>query len=132
MYDAGNMERAGSPDDRDADESAFGKDHIRPDILQDSPGFPVTVDDPEGVREIFDVKIPAQLTGGDAEIRDLIIGDQLLLDAVFGTEIIDFIAGFLQIREQGQVGSNMSGSTAAGQYDDLSFLCHNLNLSYGP
>ena len=53
--------------------------------------FPVSLEHTERIGKILRIKITTEFTGGYTVIRDAEIGDQLLLDAVVGTDITDLI-----------------------------------------
>ena len=116
---ARNVERARRAHHRHADKAALGEDDVRFVFFEKFAGLPVAVDHAEGIREILHVKISPQLSRRDSYIGQPEVGDQILLDPLLGPYISDLIARFLQIRQERNIGRNMSGSPAAGQYDFL-------------
>ena len=52
---------------------------------------------------------------GTGSILYLKIGDQLLLDTIIRSHILNFRTGLLEGGQQSNIGSDMSGGTAAGQ-----------------
>ena len=122
MNDAGDLQGVGGPDHGNADKASLGEDHVGMQLFQSPPGFEKAVYDPEGIGEVLQVKVAAELSCGNARIGDLIILDQLLFDTVFGTDVVDIVAGLLQIGKERYIGSHVACGPAAGQYD--LFLCH--------
>ena len=57
---------------------------------------------------------PAQLSGGYAIIRYACIFNEFTLHTLIGADIADFVASFPERGDQSQIGSDVSGSTAAG------------------
>ena len=100
----GNVEGSGRAHHRHTDKAALGKDDVRSVFLEKFAGLPESMDHAEGVREVLEVKISSELTSRDPHIRQSEIGDQILLDSVLGSDIGNFVARFLQIRQQRQVG----------------------------
>ena len=89
---------------RHADEAAFGEDDIGPVFLQEFAGFSEAVDHSERIREVLQVKISPQLTGRDPHIGKSVIGDQVFLNSVLGSDVGHLIAGFLQVGQERYVG----------------------------
>ena len=62
--------------------SAFGKYDIRPMKLNQLSGLAISFNNAEWVRKIFDVKIPAEFTGGDTIIGNSCSFDQFPFDSL--------------------------------------------------
>ncbi len=76
----------------------------------------------ERICEILRVKIAAKLAGFDGLVRNVIVRDQLALDAGNGADIGDFISGLLKIRDQCQIRSTVTGRSSAGQNNSFIHL----------
>ena len=95
MDDGGDFVVFGGQDHRNGHKAALREDHIRligPDDLQ---CFRIAFDHPERVGKVFQIKVAAQLPGGDPFIRDTGPFDQLLLDPLVGADLTDIISLFL-------------------------------------
>ena len=119
MNDDRNVKLFGSLYDRDRDKTAFGKNDVWLQLLQKLFGLEKTFHDTKRVRKIFPVKVTAQLAGGDAMIRNTKLFDQLFFDAVVGADILYVIAQLAQTREQSNIRSDMTGSSATGKNDSF-------------
>ena len=119
MDNAGDPEAGGSPHNGDAYEAALGEDHVRPVAFQEPAGFREALDDPEGVCEVFEIKIAPQLPCRHSNVGNAAVEHQFLLDPVLRTDIGDLIARFPKRGQQGDVRCHVPGGPAAGQ-DDLS------------
>ena len=121
MNDTRNVKGVRGMNNRNTDIAALGKDDIWCKLLQKFVGLLIAADDPERIGKVLRVKIPAKLSGFNGNIGDVIIGNQLFLNAADGSDVGDFISGVTQVRNQGQIGSTMTGGSASGQYN---FLAH--------
>ena len=90
------VEASRGPDHRDTDETAFGKNDIRLQILQQGLRLRIAMDDTEGIREILPVKIPAEFSAGYSVVRHILPCDQLLLYSGVRADIEDFKSCFPQ------------------------------------
>ncbi len=122
MTDHRDMVPSGRHDHRNGYEAAFGKDHIGFQGLHERGRFRKSPDDPEGVREIFPVKIPAEFAGGDSVIGNFLGFDQFFLNAVLGADIGNVIACQPQAGKQRDIRSHMSGGAASGKYDSFHMM----------
>ena len=92
------------------------------------------MNDTERIREVLPVKIPAQLSGGDSIVRNLLLRDQAFLDSIVGADIEDLISGFPKRGEKGDIRCDMAGCSAAGQYNSFSHTgnCLSLRIVFFP
>ena len=106
-------------DNRNCHKAALGKDHAGFQFFHQPDRLSVSFDNTEGIAEILDVKITAELSGCDAIIRNLQIFDELSLDTIIRTNILNIITFFLQLRNKGNVRGYMSGGTSTGKNDSF-------------
>ena len=106
-------------DNRNCHKAAFGKDHAGFQFFHQPDRLPVSFDNTEGIAEILNVKITAELSGCDAKIRNLQIFDELSLNTIIRTNILNIITFFLQLWNKGNVRGYMAGSTSAGKNDSF-------------
>ena len=121
MDNTGDPEARGSPHDGNTYEAALGEDHVRPVAFQEPAGLREALDDSEGVREVFEIKIAPQLPGRYADVGHAAVEHQFLLDPVFRTDIGDLVARFPERGQQSDVRCHVPGCPAPGQ-NNFSFL----------
>ncbi len=68
------------------------------------------------VHQVHHAEIATELPGGDGVVRNA-TASQTALDALTATDVMDVIAPCGQARDKSEVGGNVSGRPAAGQYD---------------
>ena len=73
------------------------------------------MDDLEGIGEVVQIKISAQLAGIYAVVRDILCLDELLLDAIVRADIKYLKAKTPQLGQERDVGRHMPRGPAAGQ-----------------
>ena len=125
MDHTGNLQTGGCAYNGHAHKAALGEDDIRPIALEKPSGFGISLEDTEGIREIFEVEIAAQLSGGHADIGNAAVAHKFLFDSVFRADISDFISRIAERGQECDIGRYMSGCSAARENDlFLSLICH--------
>ena len=100
--------------DRNRDESSFGEDHVRLQVLDQDTCFVESFQHTKRICEVLYAEIAAQLSGRNTMIGDAEGLDEFLLDPIIRTYVVYVITKFPETREQCNVRSDMSGGTAAG------------------
>lgn len=98
-----------------AHEASFGKDNAGLQFFHQPDGLSVSFDYTEGIAEILNIKITAEFSGCNSIIGNLQIFNELSLDTIIRTNILNIITFFLQFRNKGNVRGYMSGSASAGK-----------------
>ena len=115
-----NMAMLRCHDNRNCHKAALGKDHAGFQFFHQPDRLSVSFDNTEGIAEILDVKITAELSGCDAIIRNLQIFDELSLDTIIRTNILNIHNLFPSASEsKGNVRGYMSGGTSTGKNDSF-------------
>ncbi len=96
----------------------LAENHRGPDPPQVAVGVGHSLEHPQGVTQVFQIEIAAELARADGVIGQLST-DQLPLDPPMGTDIMDFPALGPQMVNQGQVGGDMTGGSPAGEHNSL-------------
>ena len=110
-----NMKMPGGQHHRDRHKAALGEEHVRLQLFDNAPGLAIALEHLEGIREILRIKVAAQLSGGNAVVGDLKFLDQLFFYSVVGAHVGNLVAELPESRQQGNIGSNVSGGASAGQ-----------------
>ena len=108
----------GAEHHRHAHKAALGKAHVGPEPAHESNALKRAPDDAEGIGEVLQAEIAAQLAAFDGMVGDVgKPGDHLVLNAVFRADVVDVVACLAQMRNQAQVRGHVPGGAAPGQYD---------------
>ena len=99
--------------------TALGEDNVRFILFQNFQSFAVPFQYAEGICEIFQVKVPAKFTGRNAAVGNTGIFNQLLLNTLIGTDVLNVVSPLSQRRDQRKIRSDVPGCTTAGQNDFL-------------
>ena len=106
--------------DRHGDESALAEANVRFNFAHEVRGLERARGDAEGVSEILPVEVAAELSGLDAVVDDAgDIAEFLGFHAVFRADVVDFVAGGEEVRQEGEVGGDVTHRAPAGK-DDFS------------
>ena len=114
MDDHRNLAPFAGKNDRNGDESSFGEDHIRFQVLDQDAGFMEALQNTERIREVLHAEVAAQLSGRNSVIRDAERFDQFLFNPVVGTYVMYIITKLPQTGEKSNIRSDMSGGASAG------------------
>ena len=129
MDHTGDLQACCCAHDRHADEAALGEDDIRAITLEELPCLGIALQHTEWIREIFDVKIAAQLPCGNADIGNAAVAHQFLLYAVFRADIGYLISCLPEGGQKRDVGRHMPCSAASSEDNlFLSCICHFIHL----
>ena len=110
-----NMTMLRCHDNGNCHEASFGKDNAGLQFFHQPDGLSVSFDYTEGIAEILNIKITAEFSGCNSIIGNLQIFNELSLDTIIRTNILNIITFFLQFRNKGNVRGYMSGSASAGK-----------------
>ena len=102
---------------RNRHKAALGKYHIGSELPQQRGCLCNSLQHTEHILKIFSGSITTQFPCGNTEIRYAHFLDQFFFHTVLRADIHDFPAFSLQKRNQCNIRCNMSGSTAARQYN---------------
>ena len=101
--------------DRHGDESALAETNVRFNFAHEVRGLERPRGDAEGVSEILPVEVATELAGLDAVVDDAgDIAELLGFHAVFRADVVDFVAGGEEVRQEGEVGGHMTHRAPAG------------------
>ena len=78
-------------------------------------GFGKSFQDAGRIGQVLYIQITAELSGGNAIIRQSCLLHKRLLNTVIGTHIFDLKTCFFQIRNQSKIRRHMTGGAAACQ-----------------
>ena len=98
MDDGRNLTFLSCKDDRNGNESAFGEDNIRFQKLDQLLGFSESPDNTEGVGEVLQTKIAAELSGRNSMVWNAESLNEFFLNAVVGTDLVNIIIKLFQAR----------------------------------
>ena len=76
------------------DETAFGENYVRFVFFDELASLRIAFQHADRIREVFQIKITAQLAGGNSVIGNARIFDELALDTIVRTNIVDFVIRF--------------------------------------
>ena len=97
--------------------AALGEDHVGSELFDNLPRLGVAGQNPEGIGEVLEVKVAAELSRGDSVVGDARIGDEFFLNSVQGTDVMDIEIRLAKRRNKRQIRRYMAGGAAAGKYD---------------
>ena len=108
--------------DRHGDESALAEANVRFNFAHEVRGLERPRGDAEGVSEILPVEVAAELAGLHPVVDDAgDVAEFLGFHAVFRADVVHFVAGGEEVRQEREVGGDVTHRAPAGK-DDFSLL----------